>query len=424
MRVVIDTCIFRQSFWLTSTAFRVLLDGFGSAGHTLFMPRVVHDEILNLYQEEIESKAVAFGKATRDWNQLITKHPEPKAVLDKDSYIVAYREFLDSAIDMQGITILPYPSVSHEDVVKRDLARRKPFTKEGKGYRDTLIWESVLELASDGSNEPVVFITDNSSDFLEDRERIHPDLSADLGGPRITASEVTMFVSLQGFNRQYIEPVLTELDELGRQIEAGSYEPLNLESFVTSQLLNSLEYESGESLSVSFQDIFDTINVSRIDSVERIYDVLVRRMRTNNRYYLIRFKADAVLRLTYTITRSMYDYFPEEAKLAFPVSAEPNHPDLTGSYASTFQLMIALIFDPDTRTVIATDIWDTQMLDTLSDMIAYYRRTVFYSTLIEKASSLGGRSASEWHTLLSGALETFRESIALQAELVSLQKRG
>jgi hypothetical protein len=51
--------------------------------------------------------------------------------------------------------ILPFPRITHEAVVKRALQRRQPFDPEGKdGYRDTLLWESLIELTA---NDEVVF---------------------------------------------------------------------------------------------------------------------------------------------------------------------------------------------------------------------------------------------------------------------------
>ena len=37
-----------------------------------------------------------------------------------------------------------YADISHADIVTRDLKRRKPFQQNGKGYRDTLLWETIV----------------------------------------------------------------------------------------------------------------------------------------------------------------------------------------------------------------------------------------------------------------------------------------
>ena len=62
------------------------------------------------------------------------------------------------------------PQVSHADLVERDLSSRKPFSPTGKGYRDALIWESVVELCTDLTDaDTLIFVTDNKSDFCHGR---------------------------------------------------------------------------------------------------------------------------------------------------------------------------------------------------------------------------------------------------------------
>jgi hypothetical protein len=83
-----------------------------------------------------------------------------------------------------GWAVLPYPAVPHRQVVARALARRRPFDPRGRGgYRDTLIWESVLELARQGGVAHVVLVTRNHKDFAAgDGSGWHADLRADLVG--------------------------------------------------------------------------------------------------------------------------------------------------------------------------------------------------------------------------------------------------
>jgi hypothetical protein len=68
------------------------------------------------------------------------------------------------------------PRVSHEEVVKRDLLRRKPFGESGKGYRDTLIWETVLaELRREQSQ--MALVSHNIKDFAGPDRMLHADLA-------------------------------------------------------------------------------------------------------------------------------------------------------------------------------------------------------------------------------------------------------
>lgn len=66
------------------------------------------------------------------------------------------------------VSVLPLPEVPHADLVARDIAARPPFNRSGKGYRDALIWHSLLEWIGDGADvEDVLFVTANTVDFAE-----------------------------------------------------------------------------------------------------------------------------------------------------------------------------------------------------------------------------------------------------------------
>ena len=76
-----------------------------------------------------------------------------------------YVDRLRKRLEDHGAAISPLPAVGHEQLVSRDLAGRKPFRaaskgeKGGRGYRDALIWETILELVrSLPEDEQIYFI--------------------------------------------------------------------------------------------------------------------------------------------------------------------------------------------------------------------------------------------------------------------------
>lgn len=74
-------------------------------------------------------------------------------------------------------SVLPDPTVSHGELVRRVLARRRPFSAGEQGYRDALIWYSTLECAAAG---PVILLTANTKDFAEKEAVEGPQLASDL----------------------------------------------------------------------------------------------------------------------------------------------------------------------------------------------------------------------------------------------------
>ena len=69
--------------------------------------------------------------------------------------------------------------VAHTQIVERAASRRRPCDDKGDGYRDTLLWFSVLEMAS-ATEEPVTLVT-GDTDFLNaDQTDFHEHLVEDL----------------------------------------------------------------------------------------------------------------------------------------------------------------------------------------------------------------------------------------------------
>lgn len=61
-----------------------------------------------------------------------------------------YEYELERAFEERGVQQLPWPEVSHEAVVDRAVSRTPPFDAKGGGYRDTLVWFSVIALVEHG----------------------------------------------------------------------------------------------------------------------------------------------------------------------------------------------------------------------------------------------------------------------------------
>lgn len=74
-------------------------------------------------------------------------------------------------------SVLPDPAVTHHELVRRVLARRRPFNDGERGYRDALVWHSALECAASG---PVILLSANTKDFAERDAGGDWQLAADL----------------------------------------------------------------------------------------------------------------------------------------------------------------------------------------------------------------------------------------------------
>lgn len=210
MRVILDTNVIVADRWFKGGAFRLLLECFELADDVIVLPQVVVDEAVNNLREAVTSKtsdaqAAAKGLAYLT-NEEIVQIPE----IDLDKVLASYRQFLHSEVESRGGEVLPYPSVTHDSLVSRDLLRKKPFSAKGTGYRDALIWHAVLDVLKE-TDDDVVLVTSNKADFASVEEGLHEDLAGDLEEAGIEAPRLRLFLSLQSFVDQIVKPDLQTL---------------------------------------------------------------------------------------------------------------------------------------------------------------------------------------------------------------------
>lgn len=95
-------------------------------------------------------------------------------------HAVAYAGWLRAELESSSIVVHPLPSGGHQSLLDRDLENRLPF-RAGKGYRDSLIWESLLELLGHSEDvDEVVFVSGNLKDFCESDSHLLPELIDEL----------------------------------------------------------------------------------------------------------------------------------------------------------------------------------------------------------------------------------------------------
>ena len=130
-------------------------------------------EIANGKIGGIKRSRERLGDLGIDGSSLIDSSPVV-VVPDRGIFEQQRREMLISL----GVHVAAVPAaVDIETVLERDLARKRPFEDSGKGFRDTLIWETVKEvLLESGASDTVFLVTDNVRDFGD----IAPELLAEV----------------------------------------------------------------------------------------------------------------------------------------------------------------------------------------------------------------------------------------------------
>lgn len=118
--------------------------------------------------------------------------------------------------------------MSHGDVIRRALIPAKPFVEGGRGYRDAVVWYTIIELVRN-SNEDVVFITENSTDWSEGKEsRFHHSFLEELEGGGLPANRLLLLRNLAEFNRRYTVSTLPVEEVHPARPEKGQIDYLQL----------------------------------------------------------------------------------------------------------------------------------------------------------------------------------------------------
>ena len=197
----------------------------------IVIPEVVWNEMTKQIIEAHEKKLLDYQSSLKKW-----KFPEYKVTpISIDSYseyitdkISAYKDELDSGINTIIELSVPQEK-SFTRIVRRAFDKAPPFggkeKNSDKGFKDVLIWESILELAETHPNANIIFYTNDKGfkDVLLDEFR---QLS-----PKATISMCSTE-----------DEIKEQLEEWAQEIDIYSYQPIT-EYIENKGLVEFLESE-------------------------------------------------------------------------------------------------------------------------------------------------------------------------------------
>jgi hypothetical protein len=196
--VVPDSNAFHGARWLSSIAGRKLVDLAEAGACEVALPQVVVDELERQHREALSKQ--------RD--EARTALSEIDSIVNIDEIVAKFTQRLtgvslerDALLSKRGIFAAPIPDNITRDLVRRDLQRRRPFIdndttkKRSYGFRDSVIWETLLELALSHEPQTTIYFVTKDLGFLNknvSEQTLHPDLLADLDAHGIDESRVVV----------------------------------------------------------------------------------------------------------------------------------------------------------------------------------------------------------------------------------------
>ena len=204
----------------------------------------------------------------------------------------AFRERLRNRLGMTESLILDYPDTLHETLVKRATSRKRPFDDNGSGYRDALIWESVLELAKQVKG-PIVLVT-KDKDFREGSSNLHGDLIKDLERLGLPEDKVILATDLAGLVDQHVRPNLGTLpwESPLKFLAQGEF---NLEDSITRILLGACSGKEWEPLELGIPCKYESPTLAMIAGVSGLTVSDIRQL--NSSLVLAKVEADVIAEL-------------------------------------------------------------------------------------------------------------------------------
>lgn len=327
---------------MTDTTFSVFLEGARRVGHALCMPQIVLDELSNKYREELSGKIRKVNSLDKDISRLaktkLRKELEESGVAD---LAATYAQALRRIVKSGGGELIPYPDVAHKEMAQRAMRRIRPFEENDKGYRDTLVWLSVLDLAR--ARGPVQFISKDR--VFCDGDALHPDLRSELTNLGLPQDTVTLHRSLASFVDRQIKPVLEKLDSVADELRSGLFGDLDLkEDLAVAIEAIALGLDLEDFLPEGIQDG----QILAVPSVLAVQIDDVRRLPSNDIF--VEAKLDATLAIDYRILLNAMSIVPTDYVAG--VYREPvNRYFAAGTIDKLAELPTQLVIDPTLKTI-------------------------------------------------------------------------
>jgi|GEM_PF-5810747 len=343
-----DSNIYFDNWHLDNAAFILLINTIKNSESVFLASEIVCKEVQNLYDRE-KKKAISELKKSYEKAQKFNKNRTP---FDPSSFELAYdfKELLKEKIEF--IEFFGFDNVSNNLVVNRAIEKKLPFRDNEKGFRDTMIWLSLLIFLKDKTEvDEVFFISKNKNDFYTG-ENFHEDLLEDFKTYGIKC-KITIFHTLNDFIKERVETdefeftnesISDQLDDISREIEK--------DVIFEADIMQTSEFKRMWQASESFLRYTNTLLNHNFEIDEGIEDGVVtsyKRLSKNTLYVDYSFN---LRRCTLELTITAEEYIQHKKAIEiFYVSSS-----LEGDKAFLYHycrpdLTVSFIYDIEKKTI-------------------------------------------------------------------------
>lgn len=124
-------------------------------------------QIIDKYKEELSNLKESYKKFKNIHNIKFDEDEEVK-------YDEILEKLMEDYIKFHNINIVKTKNISLQNLLNRAINKKKPFVGENgnsdKGFKDAVLWESIIEYAKKSENKKFILLTKNIQDFPKELE--------------------------------------------------------------------------------------------------------------------------------------------------------------------------------------------------------------------------------------------------------------
>lgn len=268
--------------------------------------------------------------------------------------------------------------------MNRALLRKKPFKKDGgdAGFKDFLIWLTVIEIAKKYPKDTINFITANKKDFTNNKN-LHEDLIEDLQNLCIKNINNNVFQTLEEFKNAIFDLKNTDKKDVETQNtqseETG--ENVNVDKTTVSDVINEIIDGNVEIIAIGETTLAEYLE----ENYERISDIL--NITSDIFGYEVQFENIGVPHLDNNTIR-FNNMDEDETYMEFQVICDAEASiggSLDGEFVGSCKLKISieLFYDPIENTVTNILIDDVCIIDSFPNDALYDAENNFHLRFVK-----------------------------------------
>ena len=293
MHFILDSSIFIAERFGASAHLSALLFASRAVGYTVHIPRPALEEIVAAYSRRLESSAQKASATLVELSRLLGRDVDSSiADIDIAQETQFFRDRLSEQLMRTETKILDYPAISYEQLVRQATSRRRPFNEKGAGFRDALIWHSVLELASNVADDIVLVSSDK--DFAGEHGQLHDDLKEDLANHQLSQDKVVLASSLADLVEKRVRPKLGMVP-WERPIEVLAQGGWNLEDSIGMTIQDACLGRVWEPKELGLPHVYEDPDLDIVEGVSDLTVADTRSLPSDQLLMKINAKVDCVM---------------------------------------------------------------------------------------------------------------------------------